>query len=129
MAVLLISEEDLQRNRAAFAKRRKVAIAQETEKLEKMIDKEVGSRLHKGMSLPYVINFAIPEAIMTKRDQSDFLDAEDYFLATVTELRDLYRKAGWASKVKRTAEQVQFVLDRPRPAKPSQPEAGAESPA
>ncbi|MBF0146091.1 MAG: hypothetical protein HQL84_08255 [Magnetococcales bacterium] len=127
MAVQIISEEDLYRNRMAFAKRRKVAIAQETDKLEKMIDKEVSSRLHKGMNLPYTVTFAIPEAIMSKKDQSDFLDADDYFLAIVTELRDLYRKAGWASKVKRTADQVQVILDRPRGTKSPLLEADDET--
>ncbi|MBF0108076.1 MAG: hypothetical protein HQL76_02720 [Magnetococcales bacterium] len=117
MAVHLISEEDLQRNRLAFAKRRKVAIARETQRLEELIDREVSSRMHKGMILPYVVSFAIPEAIMSKKDQSDFLDADDYFMAIVTELRELYRKAGWASKVKRTDDQVHLTLDRPRQAK------------
>lgn len=114
MAVQLISEEDLYRNRMGFAKRRKVAIVREAEKLEQYIDKEVSARLHKGMVLPYAISVTIPESILTKKDQGDFLDADDYFTAVVTELRELYHKAGWSSKAKRTDDTIQFLLDRPK---------------
>lgn len=121
MAITLISEEDLQRNRMAFANRKKVAVARETERLEKLIDKDIASRMHKGLSLPYTITFSIPEAIMSKKDQSDFLDGDDYFATIVSHLRDAYRNAGWASKVKRTLDQVQFILDRPKLVKTTPP--------
>lgn len=117
MAISLIPEEDLQRNRMAFANRKKVAVARETERLEKQIDKDVASRLHKGLTLPYTITFSIPEAIMSKKDQSDFLDGDDYFAVVVAHLRDVYRNVGWVSKVKRTLDQVQFILDRPKSVK------------
>ncbi|HIJ85284.1 MAG: hypothetical protein HW380_1464 [Magnetococcales bacterium] len=125
MAIPLISEEDLQRNRMAFAIRRKVAVRQETEKLERMIDREAASRLHKGISLPYTIPFQIPEGIVSRKEQGDFLDADDYFLSIATELREIYRKAGWASKVKRVGEAVHIMLDRPKPVKANNPEVSA----
>lgn len=112
MAVPILSEEELERNRLAFQKRLKVEWLKEIEKVEAAVDARVREFFFTGRSLPYEVSVTVPGELLAGGGSAIFRDLDDYSQRVITVVRNNYGQAGWTTKVKRTDDGFRFVLGR-----------------
>lgn len=112
MAISIMSDKELERNRFAFQKRLKVVIREEATILEKVMDAQIRERFFKGERLPYEIAVAVPEGIQAGANREIFQDENNYAKTIIPIIRRKYGTAGWSSVVKREPGKMKFILGR-----------------
>ncbi len=112
MAVHILSEADLQRNRRAFQKRLRVELRLACEEVETAVDARIREHFFVGRPPPYEVRVTIPETVVEGDRRVVFADIDDYCRKIIPLVRKNYSRAGWSSVVKRSGATLRFILNR-----------------